>query len=404
MRTVSRDPAHPAPFARVVLLSLLTSGALLAPAPVAAQPSPILSRAAAFDPSIQTAAMGGASVAVFWLEEPNEWGNPATLGFVRGVRYVHGEMHRDAPSPEQEVELRSDRLLAGISGIGVSLAGKPIESLGGLRLDYAPQTVSDGFGGFVVVRPYEEVRSFSVGVSVLDVLSNLGSIGFRDRISLSVGHTWKDLIAHGLDPGGVEPSTESGESMDRGALVRVVPIDGIGTSLLAPRDAMGVRLELGGGYTERNYGEPSSQDVVRVLERETLRGASGRLTTALPTGIGRGWFWDFATPTISFAFTYERTKGESPGANGEDYDLVRSGGEISILDMIALRLGRVDDEEGGVEGNTWGAGISLQYRKAVGVRFDWARVPGEAEASELDRYAVTLFIEPLRFDASGGLE
>ena len=97
MRTVSRASARPASLASFAflallsLLSLLASGALLVPAPVAAQQSTIVSQAAALDPSIQTAAMGGASVAVFWLDEPNEWGNPATLGSVHGVRYAHGE-------------------------------------------------------------------------------------------------------------------------------------------------------------------------------------------------------------------------------------------------------------------------------------------------------------------------
>ena len=92
-------------------------------------------------------------------------------------------------------------------------------------------------------------------------------------------------------------------------------------------------------------------------------------------------------------------------AGGGRYDLVRSGGEITLLDMFAFRYGHVDDEDGS-EGNTWGAGVTLQYRKAVGARFDWARVPADAgsTSSELDRYGITVFIEPLRFDASGGLK
>ena len=394
MRTVSRTTGFLA----------LTAGAILAlaPSPVAAQDSTIVSQATGFDPSIQTAAMGGASVAVFWLDEPNEWGNPASLGSVHGIRYVHGETSL-TPISINAREVRSDRLLVGAFGIGVSIAGKPFENLGAHRLEYAPQTVTDGTGTSVLLRPYEEVRSFSVGVSLLDLLSNFGSIGFRDRITIAGGHTWKDLVAETVDPPSVEPRTVEGESMDRGALVRVVPFDGIGASVMEPRDAAAARLELAGGYTEHNYREPTDADLIRVMERETTRGASGRLTLALPTPIRRGWFWDFATPSISFAFAYERTEGEMLDGSSERYDLVRSGGEITLLDMFAVRHGRVDDESG-AEGNTWGAGATLQYRKAVGVRFDWARIPGDTESSDLDRYGVTVFIEPFRFDASGGLK
>ena len=376
--------------------------ALLAPGIAGAQ-GITASQATGLDPSIQTAAMGGASVAVFWLDEPNEWGNPAGLGTVRGVRYVHGESDLAPLAPELN-EVRSDRLLLGAWGIGVSIAGKPFENLGGLRLEYAPQTSSDGLGGSIVTRPYEEVRSFSVGVSALDLLSNLGSIGLRDRIFLSGGHTWKDVVVEtGVDTVTSQPRIGEGSSADWGALVRVVPFDGIGASVQAPRDAMAAKLELAAGYTERNYREPEADDLVRILERETIRGVSGRLITALPTRIDRGWFWDFAAPTISFAFAWERTKGDTQDANGTRYDLVRSGGEVTALDMFSFRMGRVDDDAG-FEGNTYGAGVTLQYRKAIGVKFDWARVPWTTDSDELDRFAITAFIEPLRFDASGGLK
>lgn len=380
----------------------ITLLAALASSPTAAQtPAPIDSRATSFDPSVQTAGMGGASAAVFWLDEPNDWGNPAALGTVRGFRYVHGETNfRQLPLDVDE--LTSDRVLAGALGVGVSLAGKPLESLGGHRLDYDSQTVTDGLGGTITFRPYEEVRSFSVGVSVLDLLSNVLSIGFKDRLTLALGHTWKDLQADmGLDPTSLEPITGEGESRDRGALVRIAVLDEIGDDLGQPRDDLAGRIELGAGYSERNYEDPSSEDLVRVLEREESRGLSGQATLAFPTRIRRGWFWDFATPTLAFTFAWERTEGEMWNAEGSEYDLTRSGGEVRIMDLFTFRHGRVDNP-GGLEGNTWGAGVSLQFQKAIGVRFDWARVPWEEDES-LDRYEIGAFIDLFQFDASGGL-
>jgi hypothetical protein len=398
MRFPFPRPAPALALARVWILLL----AALASTPVAAQtPAGIVSRAASFDPSVQTSGIGGASAAVFWLGEPNEWGNPAALGTVRGVRYVHEETAL-RPLVLDYDELTSDRVLAGAIGIGVSLAGKPFESLGGHRLEYGSQTITDGIGGTLTFRPYEEVRSFSVGVSVLDLLSNVASIGFRDRVTLAVGHTWKDLRADlGVDPTTLQRNAGEGESRDRGALVRIAPLDEIGDDLWEPRDDLAGRLELGAGYSERNYEDPGADDLVRVLEREETLGLSGQATLLLPTRIRRGWFWDFATPTLAFTFAWERTEGETWDVEGSEYDLTRSGGEVRVMDLFAFRHGRVDNP-GGLEGTTWGAGVTLQYRKAVGVRFDWARVPWE-EDETLDRFEFGAFLDLLQFDTSGGL-
>src|SRR5690349_1187658 len=42
------------------------------------------------DPSIRSAAMGGASTAVSWGIDPNYWANPSLLGYARGIRYEQG--------------------------------------------------------------------------------------------------------------------------------------------------------------------------------------------------------------------------------------------------------------------------------------------------------------------------
>ena len=43
-----------------------------------------------FDPSIEAAGMGGASIAAFWEENPNDHANPALMGFHSGLRYSYG--------------------------------------------------------------------------------------------------------------------------------------------------------------------------------------------------------------------------------------------------------------------------------------------------------------------------
>jgi hypothetical protein len=401
--------ANALPIRRLAALGLLIVALLLPLHAAAQEPLSIVSNATRFDPSIQTAGMGSASVAVFWLDEPNEWGNPAALGSVHGIRYVYGNTDL-TPLVLDFDELESERLLVGAFGVGVSLGGKGLEALRGTRLGYGERTVTDGLGNSFRFTPYERVRSLAVGVSVLDLLSNTvqvfggDPIGIRDRIFISVGHTWKDLFAGmGFDPTFGQPVSGEGESLDRGALVRIAPLDKIGNTLGEPRESAAVRIELGGAYLERNYVEQDPEDVVLVLEQEKVYGASGRITVALSAPIARGWFWDFATPSIGIAGAWEQTEGESPSLGGFDYRRVRFGGELSILDLLTVRHGRIERDPTGIEGETWGVGLALQYRKAVGVRFDWTRVPWSEESGELDRYGVTAYLDLLKFDSSGGL-
>ena len=189
--------------------------AVLAPLPpsraLAQEPIGIVSHATSFDPSIQSAGMASASVAAFWMDEPNEWRNPAALGSVQGIRYTYGKTHL-TPFIHDFNKVQSERLLVGALGIGVALGGKPLESMGVLRLDYDMGSVTDAFGNTLIFYPYERVRSFSVGVSALELLSStlqaFGSdpIGLRNRVSISWGHTWKDLFADmGNDPISWEP-------------------------------------------------------------------------------------------------------------------------------------------------------------------------------------------------------
>jgi hypothetical protein len=400
--------ANALPIRRLAALGLLVVPLLFPSRAAAQEPLSIVSNATSFDPSIPSSGMGSASVSVFWLDEPNEWGNPAALGSVRGIRYVYGKTDL-TPFVLDFDELQSERLLVGALGVGVSLGGKGLEAIRGTRLDYGERTVTDGLGNSFSFTPSERVRALTVGVSVLDLLSTSvqvfggDPVGLRDRIFISVGHTWKDLFADmGVDLL-AQPSRGEGESLDRGALVRIAPLDKIGNTLGEPRESAAVRIELGGGYLERNYGEQDPDDVVLVLEQEKVYGASGRITLALSAPIARGWFWDFATPSIGIAGAWEQTEGETPLLGGFDYHEVRFGGELSILDLLTVRHGRIERDPTGIEGETWGVGLAVQYRKAVGVSFDWARVPWSEESGELDRYGVSAYLDILKFDSSGGL-
>ena len=71
-----------------------------------------------FDPSIEGAGMGGASMAAFWQENPDDWANPALMGFHNGLRYGYGQTQLFA----DDVQYTTHRFLIGAWGVGVAMA------------------------------------------------------------------------------------------------------------------------------------------------------------------------------------------------------------------------------------------------------------------------------------------
>jgi hypothetical protein len=74
----------------------------------------------------------------------------------------------------------------------------------------------------------------------------------------------------------------------------------------------------------------------------------------------------------------------------------RFGGEVSVLGLVAARLGYVNDREGGLQDTTWGLGFGTDLRLdrlgRVGGRFDFASVPRAGDAVErIKHYSVSLW-------------
>ena len=369
---------------RTVLALLFLSVVIATPA--AAQ----VTNVTLFDPSIQSAGMAGATVAAFWQDLPNVWANPALASFQRGIRYSYGTTQL-LPSVTEGIYLKSHQILLGAHGIGLEVSGKPVDSLGKIRLDYGLTEITDINGNVIgEINAYEEVRTLAIGVDLVALFASFQEAtrgepsAIRQRLSIAVGHAWKDIVA--------DLGFAAGESevRDIGALVRVAALDQIGATLGEASTDTRCRLELAGGYSEQNYNEEFSEDLDTYADL-TQYGASVRLTVANPT-TGEGFLRDFGTPAIAVALAWTQTD-EGFGANTN-----RFGAEGSLWDLIYLRGGYVDDKAGDVHGPSFGGGVSLQYRKAVGARFDYARYPlAEGLRSDLDRFQITAFLDPVRF-------
>ena len=354
------------------------------------------------DPSIGLAGMGRAGVAVFWDEDPEDWANPAHLGSLRGLRYSYGRTQL-VPDLAEDVYFTSRRIAVGFAGVGVSVAGKPLDGIGKARLEYGRSSATDPDGN--VVREFtshEDLQSFAVGVNVLEALQGAlqllgdGAPRLNRFGDISVGHTWKEVEVD-LAPEDVtlDGSAGRGEASEKdwGGLLRLVPLD-----QMSRPDALRLRVELGVGFSRRNYDDsPISYvdvDASDPIVEDRRTGVSARLTMAVASK-RTGGIWDFVSPTVALGLTWEESEyydGETrfPG------DVTRTGQELALADDLWLRHGYVDDPLGTVTDDTWGIGVGFSYRGVLGARYDWAEVPRSIYLERIDRSGFTIFFDPYR--------
>ena len=140
-----------------------------------------------------------------------------------------------------------------------------------------------------------------------------------------------------------------------------------------------------------------------LFEQRSI-GASTQFTVALAND-GVGDLWSFATPAIRLGLAYEHIEvfedGVILGVLGNRY-----GAELSVLDMMYLRYGRVDgDWLGNDNEGTFGGGFQLKYRNMIGVKGDYAAYPrGDFLNFNYDRWGLTFFVDPYRLMKKGAEE
>jgi hypothetical protein len=345
------------------------AGALLALAlPAAALAQPGGAQSTFIDPSIASAGMGRTGVAVFWGDDPNDWSNPSLLGYHRGIRYSYGRTQL-VPDLADDVFFTSHRFMIGACGIGLSLAGKPIEGLGKFRLDYGESEATDEEGNVIgVFSSFEEVRQFGVGISLFRALESLsGALG-----------------GHGLD---------ISRHMDLSIVLRVTPLGA------APREgdrsASMPRLDASVGFSQRNYGDNSisffSGSADPIVE-ERLLGAASRLS--IPVHL-TGSAGELLAPEISLGAAWEEARYYDAGDRLGGNAITRTGQEVTLLGILSLRHGFIDDESSAIQDHTWGIGVGLQYR-GIGARYDWARVPQSSFLDDVTRHGFSVVIDPYR--------
>ena len=409
------------------IIALAASALLLLPR--VALPAVIASAAPSldFDPSVRGAGMGKSSVAVFWGDDPNYWANPALLGYHEGVRYEWSKV-RLAPDLLDHIYFTSSRLTVGWGGLGVSFAGRPVEGLGELKLDYGDIYGRDEFGDPTgPFHAYEQIESWGIGANIVELAeSTIRMLGWQmpglSRFGdVSVG-TRRNHVADFWGPGSpaVMADTQFARATteDRGLVFRLTPYNSIDSPGLSRAVDSFLRPALGGVRVDLSYGESvqNHEDAYFVspweersyIAKEDRHGLAVHFAVGFPgvlndrlNSAGMGWLADMLTPLVSWGKAWDRTTASmvnsETGGRVTEGEIELSGWELTLGNVFTIRRGRIDEPSDfyyPLHGETTGWGVGFESRFG-GLRYDRATVPQEADLGALHPKAFDVWINPL---------
>lgn len=355
------------------------------------------------DLSPSSSAMGGASNAVFWGGATNYWGNPAVLGYQRGISY-EWERSRLVPGLADNVNLNSDALRLGMAGVGIVLSGQP-SGIGYRRLDYGSSS-EVGEGGFELgtFDSYEKVDSWGFGVSAAQALDGLrGVLGGRSApwsryADLSFGMNFKNVVIQ-LAPAILEGRAD-GATRDVGLLARVTP-----TEFLKGSEALPFRVDVAYGWSTLNSDDTKfvfvNEDEASPPTRHQRNGVAVRFGfdpaswtryRGQARGAG-GILRSGLSPLLSLGAAADRDR-MSAGGGEPSYETSGMGIELTLANVLTYRVGYYRDRTGEVTGDTQGWGVGLPFGTLGGVRYDWASFPQSSSLPNVTRNRVVAWMNP----------
>ena len=357
--------------------------------------APTSGRSLELGPSIRAAGLGGASGALFWGEDTDDWANPAVLGLERGIHYRWG-VTQLVPDLADDVWFRTRRVVLGAGGFGIGLPGIPGSHGSGL-LEYGNTFGTDPEGNPVApFRSFEAIRSWGAGVNLPAAFESLARLaGFEPpaqlrRFDAAFGFSRKRLFVN-LAP--VPKGEARTEATDYGVFGRFTPFD----RLESAGSGLPVRLDLGYGFSVSSagnatvdiFGEPLP--ITRVYRNSfALRLTSGALSRR---GTRRNWIpAESLAPLISAGAvaSFDHLGSFYDGENVQHYGL-----ELTLANVLSVRAGNLRDRSGDIHGASYGIGIGYRHRNQMGVQYDWAVVPQASGLADVHRHGLVGFLDPL---------
>ncbi|MEP7224660.1 MAG: hypothetical protein ABI783_06855 [Actinomycetota bacterium] len=369
------------------------------------------------DASVRSAGMGRASSAVFWGGDPDAWANPALLGYHEGVRFEYGRTQL-VPDLADDVTFKTRRITLGAYGLGILLAGKPVDGAGSMRLSYGTsQATGPGGEDLGTYESYEEIRAFGIGLSLAQATEALWRASGHTPPPLArygdvaLGMTKKDVTVF-LSPSfsGMPGVGGDGTAEDRGLFLRLSPYNTFDRDGEAAGFAkvMRARLDLGHGRSTINRGQPLvdlGPDVgSEPMIEESRKGWSTHVALH-PVALDRsledarlGWLARSLSPAFSLGAAWEdqTERFSTRGASTDESAIDKHGWELTLLNIVSMRRGHYSDPDGSIDGPTTGWSVGFALVGVAGFRYDRATVPQALDLAKVHRKAWSFFIDPLR--------
>ncbi len=374
----------------VVRLVVLASWLTLAPSALAQ----LSGASQGLETSIRSAGMGGATTAVSW-GEPGVWGNPAALANTRGIAWLEGST-RLVPELDGDTRFKTRRFLVGGAGVGVSLMGVPVEGLGRARLEITGSLGTDPFGNPTgSYEAHEQVEAWAVGVSPLqlvDAVRGRGDTGAKPAardfdVSLGYQHKRTEVV---LAPG----VRAEADNFDWGVQGHYMVLHG-------DVDGRAASMDLAAGYAVLNADQDSRFDFAGAgapVPSARMERIGFAVVAVLPFASGGDpWSWWLGTVprAVQLGLAYDREHLTAEGTSlSQDADHV--GLEGSLLEILALRLGYVNDPDGNIADLSYGVGVHAPIGPWGSVGYDWASdpVPKDSGLASTKRHGFSAWIHP----------
>ena len=344
-----------------------------------------------FDTSIRSAAMGGASAAVLW-GEPGAWANPATLAGVSGIGWVTGRTPV-LPGLEDDLIFSSQRLLIGGGGLGFSLMGQPIGGLGKAKLEYPSIALPLGGEGDT---PYDLSEGWGVGVSPLRLIESARKLADMSPRSLT---TYGDVVV------GYQNKLSKAFLSDGFPVFETETYDwGVAGKLALARwwgaDAP-FRLNLSGAFSQLNSLKTDSDASGATTIQIDRTGFALHLSPAPPSERAASppslpWWRPGDVPELSIGLAYDHDERRYKPFETARSSIDHYGFEANVFRLLALRAGYISDSEGGIEGWSYGGGLTLPIGPWGSVGYQLASVAAVEGLDRPLRQGWSVWVDPVR--------